>query len=191
MESSARSGAMSLSDLISRFFSVFGIVALTGVVVNDSLVMVDFINRQREKGHALSEALREAGVVRFRPILLTSVTTFLGLTPLLLEKSPSGAIPGSHGYIPRFWRNFCNRHHPLARSHYLQYTRRHHQCLLSTHRARTQRIPRRAEQRSRLIARGVVAIQKADCFCNRPFLPAIDKLCRCVYIALTVYKAPV
>ena len=67
--------------------SVFGIVALTGVVVNDSLVMVDFINKQREKGHALSDALREAGAVRFRPILLTSVTTFLGLTPLLLEKS--------------------------------------------------------------------------------------------------------
>ena len=67
--------------------SAFGIVALTGVVVNDSLVMVDFINKQREKGHALSEALREAGAVRFRPILLTSLTTFLGLTPLLLEKS--------------------------------------------------------------------------------------------------------
>ena len=67
--------------------SAFGIVALTGVVVNDSLVMVDFINKQREKGHALSDALREAGAVRFRPILLTSVTTFLGLTPLLLEKS--------------------------------------------------------------------------------------------------------
>ena len=67
--------------------SVFGIVALTGVVVNDSLVMVDFINKQREKGHELSDALREAGAVRFRPILLTSVTTFLGLTPLLLEKS--------------------------------------------------------------------------------------------------------
>ena len=49
--------------------------------------MVDFINKQREKGHALSDALREAGAVRFRPILLTSVTTFLGLTPLLLEKS--------------------------------------------------------------------------------------------------------
>ncbi|MDE2700531.1 MAG: efflux RND transporter permease subunit, partial [Gemmatimonadota bacterium] len=67
--------------------SVFGIVALTGIVVNDSLVMVDFINKQREKGHPLSDALREAGAVRFRPILLTSVTTFLGLTPLLLEKS--------------------------------------------------------------------------------------------------------
>ncbi len=67
--------------------SGFGIVALTGVVVNDSLVMVDFINKQRGQGHALSVAIREAGTVRFRPILLTSLTTFLGLTPLLFEKS--------------------------------------------------------------------------------------------------------
>ena len=68
-------------------FSLFGIVALIGVVVNDSLVMVDFINKQREAGHALSVAIREAGAVRFRPILLTSLTTFLGLTPMLFEKS--------------------------------------------------------------------------------------------------------
>ena len=67
--------------------SMFGIVALTGVVVNDSLVMVDFINRQRETGLSLSDAIREAGAARFRPILLTSVTTFLGLSPLLFEKS--------------------------------------------------------------------------------------------------------
>jgi multidrug efflux pump subunit AcrB len=67
--------------------SLFGIVALTGVVVNDSLVMVDFINRSRKKGLSLNEAIREAGVQRFRPILLTSVTTFLGLTPLLFETS--------------------------------------------------------------------------------------------------------
>ena len=67
--------------------SFFGIVALTGVVVNDSLVMVDYINRYRRAGHSLSEAVREAGVARFRPILLTSITTFAGLTPLLLERS--------------------------------------------------------------------------------------------------------
>ena len=67
--------------------SVFGIVALTGIVVNDSLIIVNYINRQREQGHALADAIREAGVVRFRPILLTSVTTFLGLSPLLIEKS--------------------------------------------------------------------------------------------------------
>lgn len=67
--------------------SIFGVVALTGVVVNDSLVMVDFINRFRREGQPLAIAIREAGSQRFRPILLTSVTTFLGLTPILLERS--------------------------------------------------------------------------------------------------------
>lgn len=67
--------------------SMFGIVALTGVVVNDSLVLVDFINRRRRAEVSLAAAVREAGRARFRPILLTSMTTFLGLTPLLLEKS--------------------------------------------------------------------------------------------------------
>jgi multidrug efflux pump subunit AcrB len=67
--------------------SMFGIIALTGVVVNDSLVMVDFINRRRVSGHSLTDAIREAGSARFRPILLTSLTTFLGLSPLLFEKS--------------------------------------------------------------------------------------------------------
>ncbi|MCB0290193.1 MAG: efflux RND transporter permease subunit [Calditrichaeota bacterium] len=67
--------------------SGFGIVALTGVVVNDSLVMVDFINRARAEGLSLMQAVREAGVSRFRPIILTSLTTFAGLTPLLLERS--------------------------------------------------------------------------------------------------------
>lgn len=67
--------------------SMFGVVALTGVVVNDSLVMVDFINQERAAGHDVQKAIREAGASRFRPILLTSVTTFAGLSPLLFEKS--------------------------------------------------------------------------------------------------------
>ena len=67
--------------------SLLGIIALTGVVVNDSLVLVDYINRRREHGLPLMEAVREAGVVRFRPILLTSLTTFVGLIPILLERS--------------------------------------------------------------------------------------------------------
>jgi multidrug efflux pump subunit AcrB len=67
--------------------SGFGIVALTGVVVNDSLVMVDFVNREVAGGKPLKDAIRTAGVARFRPILLTSITTFAGLTPLLLERS--------------------------------------------------------------------------------------------------------
>ena len=67
--------------------SGFGIVALTGVVVNDSLVLVDFTNRKVRAGLPLDQAIAEAGVRRFRPILLTSLTTFAGLTPLLLEES--------------------------------------------------------------------------------------------------------
>ena len=67
--------------------SMFGMVALAGVVVNDSLVMVHFINRKRTVNVDLGVAIREAGVVRFRPILLTSLTTFAGLSPLLMEKS--------------------------------------------------------------------------------------------------------
>ena len=67
--------------------SMFGGVALTGVVVNDSLIMVDFINRVSREGMGLREAVVASGVRRFRPIVLTSVTTFAGLTPILLEKS--------------------------------------------------------------------------------------------------------
>ena len=67
--------------------SGFGVVALTGVVVNDSLVLVDFINRRVRSGISLDQAIRDAGAARFRPILMTSLTTFAGLTPLLLEKS--------------------------------------------------------------------------------------------------------
>ena len=67
--------------------SLMGVVALTGVVVNDSLVMVDFINRYRREGNNIMEAVLEAGPRRFRPIFLTSLTTFVGLIPLLLEKS--------------------------------------------------------------------------------------------------------
>ncbi|MFL3013108.1 MAG: efflux RND transporter permease subunit [Candidatus Neomarinimicrobiota bacterium] len=68
--------------------SIIGIVALSGVVVNDSLVMVDFINRyRREDGKTSLEAALAAGPRRFRPILLTSITTFVGLFPLLIEKS--------------------------------------------------------------------------------------------------------
>ncbi len=68
-------------------FSMFGLVALTGVLVNDSLVMVDFINCSRKAGVGLFDTIVMAGRVRFRPILLTSLTTFAGLTPLLLERS--------------------------------------------------------------------------------------------------------
>jgi len=68
-------------------FSVLGLLALVGVVVNDSLVLVDFINSYCKKGHEVGEAILKAGEARFRPILLTSLTTFFGLMPLLFEKS--------------------------------------------------------------------------------------------------------
>jgi multidrug efflux pump subunit AcrB len=67
--------------------SMFGLVALTGVVVNDGIVLVDFVNRARRAGVPLEQAVREVGVARFRPILLTSSTTFIGLLPLISEKS--------------------------------------------------------------------------------------------------------
>jgi multidrug efflux pump subunit AcrB len=67
--------------------SMFGLVALTGVVVNDSLVLVDFANRHRAKGGSTLEAVQQAGARRFRPILLTSLTTFFGLFPLIMETS--------------------------------------------------------------------------------------------------------
>ena len=70
-------------------FSIFGFVALTGVVVNSSLVLVHYINDRRTAGASLEEAVRGAGVARFRPIVLTSMTTFVGLAPILRETSVS------------------------------------------------------------------------------------------------------
>ena len=68
-------------------FSMFGLVALAGVVVNDSIVLIDFINSRVRAGIPATEALVDAGARRFRPILLTSMTTIAGLLPLLTEKS--------------------------------------------------------------------------------------------------------
>ncbi|MDJ0865174.1 MAG: efflux RND transporter permease subunit [Myxococcota bacterium] len=69
------------------FMSVVGIVALSGVVVNASLVLVHAVNGRRERGLRLHSAVVESGIARFRPIVLTSLTTFAGLTPLMLERS--------------------------------------------------------------------------------------------------------
>lgn len=68
-------------------FSFFGVIALSGVVVNDSLIMVDFVNKSVLKGVSKHEAIIESGSKRFRAILLTSLTTFFGLLPMLLEPS--------------------------------------------------------------------------------------------------------
>ena len=72
--------------------SIFGFIALAGVVVNTSLVLVDYINQQRRAGVDAGVAVRRAGIVRFRPILITSVTTFAGLLPLTLSANPSTAF---------------------------------------------------------------------------------------------------
>ena len=72
-------------DLV--FFSLLGIVALSGVVVNDCLLLVTFINRERDSGRPLGEAVRVAGMKRFRAITLTSATTFMGLVPLMFNAS--------------------------------------------------------------------------------------------------------
>jgi HAE1 family hydrophobic/amphiphilic exporter-1 len=67
--------------------SIFGIVALSGIVINDSLILIDFINGKVRSGAPLFDSVMEAGKSRFRPVLLTSVTTVAGLFPLLLETS--------------------------------------------------------------------------------------------------------
>ena len=74
-------------NMTMAIFSYFGIAAAAGVVVNDNLVLIDYTNRLREKGLKPLEAIVEAGVVRFRPIMLTTATTIIGLTPMMMERS--------------------------------------------------------------------------------------------------------
>ena len=73
------------------FFSALGIVARSGVVVNASLVLVDYANRQRREGKDVMASILHSCVVRFRPIMLTSVTTFVGLVPLMSTSTPATA----------------------------------------------------------------------------------------------------
>ncbi len=76
-----------IMGITPSYLSIFGILALAGVVVNDSLVMVDFINQRKREGKDLVEAVIDSGTRRFRPILLTSLTTFVGLLPLMFDRS--------------------------------------------------------------------------------------------------------
>ena len=73
-------------------FSYFGIAAAAGVVVNDNLVLMDQCNRLRDKGMEPLQAIVEAGVSRFRPILLTTLTTIVGLMPMMMERSIQAAF---------------------------------------------------------------------------------------------------
>jgi len=79
-------GHMLLGMYLS-ILSLMGMLALIGVVVNDSLVLVDYVNRRRAEGVSTMDAVRTAGVARFRAVMLTSLTTFAGLAPLIFEKS--------------------------------------------------------------------------------------------------------
>ena len=78
------------ADLV--FFSLLGIIALSGVVVNASLVLVVSINRLRDEGVGMVAAVSQAGMLRFRPIILTSMTTFIGLVPLMMTANPATAF---------------------------------------------------------------------------------------------------
>ncbi|MFT6892358.1 MAG: multidrug efflux pump subunit AcrB, partial [Halioglobus sp.] len=68
-------------------FSLLGVIACAGVVVNDNLVLIDRINQLRNTGHSVFESLLQGGQDRFRPIILTSLTTFIGLLPIMFETS--------------------------------------------------------------------------------------------------------
>ena len=69
------------------FFSAFGVVALSGVVINDSLVLLDMVNRLRREGLSARDAAFQAGGRRFRAILFTTITTCVGLAPIIMETS--------------------------------------------------------------------------------------------------------
>ncbi len=72
--------------------STFGLIAAAGVVINDSLVMTDYVNQRRQQGYSLREAVAEAGGARFRAITLTSITTFVGVLPIMFETSLQAAF---------------------------------------------------------------------------------------------------
>jgi len=76
-----------IMNLSFSMLSIMGMLGLTGIVVNDSLVLVDYINKKRAEGIALMDAVLTAGETRFRPVILTSITTFSGLLPLMFNKS--------------------------------------------------------------------------------------------------------
>ncbi len=84
-------GHMLLGKAVS-VLSICGIIALAGVVVNDSLILVDFVNRARREGRSLMESVHLAGTERFRAIILTSLTTFMGLMPIVFERSLQAQI---------------------------------------------------------------------------------------------------
>lgn len=81
-----------LLGLDLSMMSFFGLIAASGVVINDSLVMTDYVNQRRAQGYSIKEAVIEAGTARFRAITLTSITTFAGVLPILFETSLQAAF---------------------------------------------------------------------------------------------------
>lgn len=81
-----------IQDLPFTLFSIYGLVALSGIVVNDSIVLIDFINRRVADGLSVHDAVIDAGRRRCRPVLLTSITTIGGMLPILLETSRQAQV---------------------------------------------------------------------------------------------------
>lgn len=79
-----------IMGVVPSFLSAFGILAVAGIVVNNAIVMIDYINQHRAAGQSRFDAVVGAGTKRFRPILLTSLTTFVGLIPTILDDSVQG-----------------------------------------------------------------------------------------------------
>ena len=105
-------GHLLMGKAISMF-SLFGLIALAGVVVNDSLIMIDFVNKAREAGAPLRQAVIDSGTRRFRAIFLTSITTAAGLMPILLEKSTQAGVRHSNRNIAGIRDYFRNDHHAI------------------------------------------------------------------------------
>ena len=87
-------------------FSYFGIGAAAGVVVNDNLVLIDYVRRLEREGLSSPEAIVTSAVSRFRPIFLTTVTTFVGLIPIMAEQSTSAQFL-KPAVLSGLWRVLC------------------------------------------------------------------------------------
>ena len=98
-----------INGMAFSIYSYFGVIAASGVVINDNLVLIDAYNTRRRDGESVSEAIQTAAKSRFRPILITSVTTFIGLVPMMLEESSQAAwlqpvvISLSYGLLVAFF----------------------------------------------------------------------------------------
>ena len=105
-----------IMDITPSYLSIFGILALAGVVVNDSLVMVDFINQKTRAGEDLFESVIHSGTRRFRPIFLTSGNHLRRIVPDPFRPLAAGAVPHSDGRLAGIRHPVRHRHHALSDS---------------------------------------------------------------------------